>query len=123
MLRTKTAALLRAAVQQPSRVCLDLALDLLVLPLSYIALNVVVLFAVAAALAPWQAGALPWVWAACAGAGSLLLYVLRGWQLSGMGALGLVDLARAPVFLLWKVLLVLRSRGSLAWVRTPRRLP
>jgi len=123
LLRTKLGVLLRAAVRQPSLVCLDLALDLLVLPLSYVALNVVVLLAVAAALAPWQAAALPWVWAACACAASLLLYVLRGWQLSGMGALGLVDLARAPVFLLWKVLLLLRSRGSLTWVRTPRRLP
>jgi cellulose synthase/poly-beta-1,6-N-acetylglucosamine synthase-like glycosyltransferase len=123
LLRTKTAALLRAAAQQPSFVCLDLALDLLVLPLSYIALNVVVLLAVAAALAPWHAAALPWVWAACACAAGLMLYVLRGWQLSGMGALGLVDLARAPIFLLWKVLLLLRSRGSLVWVRTPRRVP
>jgi cellulose synthase/poly-beta-1,6-N-acetylglucosamine synthase-like glycosyltransferase len=123
LLRTKTVALLRAAVQQPSRVCLDLALDLLVLPLLYIALNVVMLLAVAAVLAPWQAAALPWVWAASACAASLLLYVLRGWQLSGMGALGLVDLFRAPVFLLWKVLLLLRSRGSSAWVRTPRRVP
>ena len=123
LLRTKTAALLRAAARQPSLVCLDLALDLFVLPLSYVALNVVVLLAVAAALAPWQAAALPWMWAGAACAASLALYVLRGWQLSGMGALGLVDLARAPVFLLWKALLLLRSRGSLAWVRTPRRLP
>ena len=123
LLRAKTAALLRAAVRQRSLVCLDLAVDLLVLPLSYIALNVVVLLAAATAVAPWQAAALPWVWAACACAASLLLYVLRGWQLSGMGALGLLDLARAPVFLVWKVLLLLRSRGSLAWVRTPRRVP
>jgi cellulose synthase/poly-beta-1,6-N-acetylglucosamine synthase-like glycosyltransferase len=122
LLRTKTAALLRAAVQRPSLVCLDLAMDLLVLPLSFVALNVVVLLAVAAALLPWQAAAYAWVWAGSACAASLVLYVLRGWQLSGMGALGLVDLARAPVFLLWKILLLLRSRGSLAWVRTPRRL-
>lgn len=122
LLRTKTARLLRAALLRRSPVCLDLAVDLLVLPLSYIVLNVVALLAVAAAIAPWQAPAAPGLVVGAACAASLLLYVLRGWQLSGMGVLGLVDLARAPFFLLWKVLLLLRSRGSLVWVRTPRRL-
>lgn len=122
LLRTKTAALLRAAVQRQSPICLDLAVDLLVLPLSYIVLNVVALLAVAAALAPWQASAVPWLWLGSGCAASLVLYVLRGWQLSGMGALGLVDLARAPFFLAWKVVLLLRSRGSRTWVRTTRRL-
>jgi cellulose synthase/poly-beta-1,6-N-acetylglucosamine synthase-like glycosyltransferase len=122
LLRTKTAALLRAAVLRRSPVCLDLAVDLLVLPLSYIVLSVVALLAVAAALAPWQGAAVEWLWVGFACAASLLLYVLRGWQLSGMGALGLVDLARAPFFLAWKVMLLLRSRGSRTWVRTARRL-
>jgi len=121
LLRTKTAALLRAAVQRRSPICLDLAVDLLVLPLSYIVLNVVALLAVAA-LAPWQASALPWLWLGATCAAGLLLYVLRGWQLSGMGVRGLVDLARAPFFLAWKVMLLLRSRGSRTWVRTTRRL-
>jgi cellulose synthase/poly-beta-1,6-N-acetylglucosamine synthase-like glycosyltransferase len=122
LLRTKTAPLLRAALLRRSPICLDLAVDLLVLPLSYIVLNVVALLTVAAAVVPWQASAAPWLVVGAACAASLLLYVLRGWQLSGMGVLGLVDLARAPFFLLWKVLLLLRSRGSLVWVRTPRRL-
>jgi cellulose synthase/poly-beta-1,6-N-acetylglucosamine synthase-like glycosyltransferase len=122
LVRTKTLRLLRAAMLRRSLVCLDLAIDLLVLPLSYIVLNVVALLAVAAAVAPWQAAAASWLAVGAACAASLLLYVLRGWQLSGMGVLGLVDLARAPFFLMWKVLLLLRSRGSLAWVRTPRRL-
>jgi cellulose synthase/poly-beta-1,6-N-acetylglucosamine synthase-like glycosyltransferase len=122
LLRTKTAALLRAAVQRRSPICLDLAVDLLVLPLSYIVLNVVALLVVAAALAPWQAAAVPWLWLGSACAAGLTLYVLRGWQLSGMGALGLVDLARAPFFLAWKIILLLRSRGSRTWVRTTRRL-
>jgi hypothetical protein len=122
LLQTKTVRLLRTAVLRRSFVCLDLAVDLLVLPLSYIVLNVVALLAVAGAVAPWQAAAVPWLAVGAACAASLLLYVLRGWQLSGMGVLGLVDLARAPFFLLWKVLLLLRSRGSRVWVRTPRRL-
>jgi cellulose synthase/poly-beta-1,6-N-acetylglucosamine synthase-like glycosyltransferase len=122
LLRTKTVPLLRAALRRQSPVCFDLAVDLLVLPLSYIVVNVMVLLAVAAAVAPWQTAAALWLSIGAGCAASLCLYVLRGWQLSGMGALGLVDLARAPFFLLWKVLLLLRSRGSLAWVRTPRRL-
>ncbi len=121
LLRTRTVALLRAAVRQRSAVCLDLAVDLLVLPLSYVALNVLALLAVAAALAPWQEAAIPWLWVGAACAASLIVYVLRGWQLSGMGALGLADLARAPFFLAWKVCLLLGSRGSRAWLRTPRR--
>ncbi len=123
LLRTKTLALLSAAAQRPSRVCLDLAVDLLVPPLTHVAANVVLLLAVAAALAPWQAAAWPWVWVGSACVASLVLYVLRGWQLSGMGVRGLIDLAQAPLFLVWKALLLLRSRGSLVWVRTPRRLP
>jgi hypothetical protein len=51
---------------------------------------------------------------------SLLAYVLRGWQLSGVGARGLMDLARAPSFVLWKLLLMLRARESAEWVRTRR---
>jgi cellulose synthase/poly-beta-1,6-N-acetylglucosamine synthase-like glycosyltransferase len=121
LLRTRTVALLRAAVQQPSRVCLDLGIDLLVLPLSYVALNVLALLAFAAAMAPWQAAAIPWLMVGAVCAASLIVYVLRGWQLSEMGARGLLDLARAPFFLVWKVWLLLCSRGSRAWVRTPRK--
>jgi hypothetical protein len=50
----------------------------------------------------------------------LLLYVLRGWQLSGVGAQGLLDLARAPGFLIWKVVLMLKPNKSTEWVRTDR---
>jgi cellulose synthase/poly-beta-1,6-N-acetylglucosamine synthase-like glycosyltransferase len=121
LIRTKTAALLRAAVRQRSAVCLDLAADLMVLPLSYVALNVAALLASAAALLVWQPAATHWLWLALACAGSLTLYVLRGWQLSGMGLLGLLDLARAPFFVAWKVLLMLQPRASLSWVRTRRR--
>lgn len=121
LLRMKAAALLRAAVRQRSPVCLDLCVDLLVPPLSYVALNVAALLLFAEALSAWQGAALYWLGAGSACAGALLLYVLRGWQLSGMGALGLLDLARAPFFVAWKVALLCWSRGSPAWVRTARR--
>jgi cellulose synthase/poly-beta-1,6-N-acetylglucosamine synthase-like glycosyltransferase len=123
LIRAKTLLLLRAAVRQRSAVCLDLAVDLLVLPLSYVTLNVAALV-MFACFAAWRQSALqPWVWLSAACAASLVLYVLRGWQLSGIGARGILDLARAPGFLIWKVLLMLRRRRSDEWVRTDREKP
>ena len=120
LIRTKTKTLFAAAFTRPSGVCLDLALDLIVLPLSYIVLNVVA-FVVIAAFAAWWNGVLfDWLWIALACASSLALYVIRGWQLSGIGLRGILDLARAPGFLVWKLLLMLRRRESVEWVRTGR---
>jgi cellulose synthase/poly-beta-1,6-N-acetylglucosamine synthase-like glycosyltransferase len=119
LVRSKTLPLLAAALARRSAICLDLALDLAVLPLSYVALNVTALL-LASSLA-WKYPQLtPFVWIAIACAVAVFAYVLRGWQLSGVGIRGLWDLARAPGFLLWKVLLMLRPRKSQTWVRTDR---
>jgi cellulose synthase/poly-beta-1,6-N-acetylglucosamine synthase-like glycosyltransferase len=120
LIRAKTLTLLRAAFSKRSAVCLDLALDLLVLPLSYVTLNVVALMLLAALGAFWRADLHWWLWLSAACAASLAVYVLRGWQLSGIGARGLIDLARAPGFLVWKLLLMMRRRTSNEWVRTDR---
>jgi cellulose synthase/poly-beta-1,6-N-acetylglucosamine synthase-like glycosyltransferase len=120
LIRSKTLPLLRAAAGRGGRVCLDLALDLLVLPLSYVALNVAVLIILAGVALLWEPSMEIWLWLGLGCGMSLLLYVLRGWQLSGVGLRGLVDLLRAPFFVLWKVLLMLRPRGSAEWVRTKR---
>jgi cellulose synthase/poly-beta-1,6-N-acetylglucosamine synthase-like glycosyltransferase len=123
LVRAKSMVLLRAAYQKRSAVCLDLALDLLVLPLSYVALNVCALIALAALAAWWLPPMLIWLWIGLGCAAILVLYVLRGWRLSGIGARGLIDLARAPGFLLWKILLMMRRRTSDEWVRTDREKP
>ncbi len=123
LIRDKTPPLLRAAFKRRSAVCLDLALDLLVLPLSYVALANILLCVLAAGFAWWEPLFLPWL---ILGVGSLFaiaLYVLRGWQLSGIGARGLVDLARAPLFLVWKILLLLKRKRSNEWIRTEREKP
>lgn len=120
LIRAKTLVLLKAALARRSRVCLDLALDLLVLPLSYVALNVVVLLGLAGLATWWQPSLQPWLWLGSSCALCVMLYVLRGWQLSGIGAQGVLDLARAPGFLLWKFLLIARRRRSAEWVRTDR---
>jgi cellulose synthase/poly-beta-1,6-N-acetylglucosamine synthase-like glycosyltransferase len=120
LVRLRTLPLLKAAISSGSRVCLDLALDLLVPPLSYVALNVALLIGLAGAASLWDPTLQPWLWLGLMCAASLCLHVLRGWQLSGVGWRGLLDLLRAPWFVLWKLLLMLRTRDSAEWVRTQR---
>jgi cellulose synthase/poly-beta-1,6-N-acetylglucosamine synthase-like glycosyltransferase len=120
LLRTRTVPLLRAACAQRSALCLDLALDLMVLPIAYVALNIVVLMVVAGLASLWLGGLSVWLWLGTACALSLTGYVLRGWQLSGIGPAGLLDLARAPLFLLWKLRLLCGGAHSSGWVRTER---
>ncbi len=120
LIRSKTLQLLVAAIKLRSALCLDLALDLLVLPLSYVALNVLAL-SIAAGIAYWlHLAPLFFFWIATACCVCLVIYVLRGWQLSGVGAQGIWDLARVPWFLAWKLWLTLRRRDSKEWVRTGR---
>ena len=122
LIRAKTLPLLAAAFRRRSAVCLDLALDLIVLPLSYVALNVVALLVLAAVATWWLPEFTPWVWLGIACAAALVGYVLRGWQLSGLGARGLRTLARVPGCLLWKLLLLRRAKPQ-GWVRTEREKP
>jgi cellulose synthase/poly-beta-1,6-N-acetylglucosamine synthase-like glycosyltransferase len=120
LIRSKTLPLLSAGVRKRSGLCLDLAMDLLVLPLSYVVMNVLALSL--AAIAAYSLGltssAALWVAAGCCI--SLGLYVARGWQLSGVGPRGVWDLARVPWFLVWKVWLALTRRDAKGWVRTGR---
>lgn len=118
LIRSQLAPLLKAALARRSGVSLDLALDLLVLPLSYVALNVAALTAAAAAAALWQPAMRIWLWPAAISGLFLSLYVLRGWQLSGRGAAGLLDLLRAPWYVLWKMQRVLRSHDRGEWAPT-----
>lgn len=120
ILRSKTLPLLRRAVTERSRVCLDLALELLVLPLSYVALLAVALTAAAWLLAPGGTRTGPWFVAGAASCAALAIYILRGWQLSGTGARGLLDLFRAPIFVLWKFAVMVGGRRATEWVRTER---
>jgi len=120
LMRMKTLPLLREAVRTRSRVRLDLALDLLVLPLSYVALNIAALLVLATFAALREPQLYPWVWVGVGCSAALALHILRGWQLSGAGAQGLLDLARAPFFLLWKIIVMSSGRDSKEWVRTKR---
>jgi len=122
MARLHAARLLVHGVRTRDRVLLDLAIDLLIPPLA----TIVALTAVG--LGAWLAFSLwaghlvsgGWLWVGCAL--GLTVYGLRGWQLSGTGARGLVSLAFVPTYLVWKLMLALRrsTPASGEWVRTAR---
>jgi cellulose synthase/poly-beta-1,6-N-acetylglucosamine synthase-like glycosyltransferase len=120
LIRTQTLPLLLAAARKRSAVCLDLALDLMVLPLSYVVLNIVALLVLGGLAAVWDPVQQVWVWVGAGCVAALVVHILRGWQLSGTGLHGLLDLLGAPFFLLWKLAVMLGSRGPAGWNRTKR---
>ncbi|MFL5378027.1 MAG: glycosyltransferase family 2 protein [Myxococcales bacterium] len=115
MARLHAPRLLRDALRLRDRVRLDLALDLLVPPLSMLA--VPVLLGLAAAFALHGTAALA-VFGACAV--FLVAYVFRGWMVSGSGARGLVALCGAPAFIIWKLAVLAARPVTKEWVRTAR---
>ena len=123
LIRAKTGQLLVAAWQRRSLPCLDLALDLLVPPISYVALNIILLLSIGAAATYWLAVSRIWLWLAEGSALAVIIYVLRGWHLSEVGLRGVVDLACAPIFLVWKLRLLLSRGRSNEWTRTERERP
>jgi cellulose synthase/poly-beta-1,6-N-acetylglucosamine synthase-like glycosyltransferase len=123
LVRSCSWRLLRRAAQPGGAICLDLALDLLAPPLSYIAADIAVLIALSGLSLRWSPAAMIWIAAGSACGVCLVLYVLRGWQLSGVGRRGLLDLLAAPAFVLWKLALMLRPHDSTRWVRTKREAP
>ncbi|MCK8499738.1 exopolysaccharide biosynthesis GT2 family glycosyltransferase EpsU [Myxococcus fulvus] len=116
--------LLSDALKQRSGLLLDLSMDVLVPPLSQLVLAAVG-SAVVAAVLVWLSGGTA-VWASAVAGFALMslgAYVLRGWWVSGVGPRGLLDLAWAPVYVVWKVGLMLRGPGAEKrgeWVRTER---
>jgi cellulose synthase/poly-beta-1,6-N-acetylglucosamine synthase-like glycosyltransferase len=118
--RTRGVPLFGRALVRRDPMLLDLAIDIVLPPLSTLATWVVAGFA--AALVSTYLLAQPvsfriWI----ANLVALLLYVLRGWSLSGTGARGLFELACAPFYVAWKLWLRLRqSDRPKDWVRTTR---
>lgn len=111
------------AIRERNGVLLDLALDLLIPPLSGIVLYTAVgsTATLGIVVAGWAGPIvlIPWT-LAMAGLG---VYLARGLQMSSQGPRALVDLMHAPKYALWKLGLRLgasrkSSRGE--WVRTAR---
>ena len=123
LLRTLALPLLAHARQHRSVLCLDLSIDLMVVPLSYLVMNVLALVVLAAVGAQLQLNSAGFIWIGAGCSAMLLLYVCRGWQLSGVGARAVWDLARAPWYVAWKLYVRLLRRQSKGWVRTKREIP
>ena len=115
------ASLFTQALRQRDPLLLDLGLDLLVPPLSYVAVLAVSGTLAACAIALLGGDVMVVLpWAACLV--MLGAYVGRGVVLAGVGARGLVDLLFAPLYVTWKIALSFRRtrRGKEEWVRTAR---
>jgi GT2 family glycosyltransferase len=120
--RAHAPRLIREGLARRDAIRLDLAMDLLVPPLSSLALTTVV--GAAAALAHHVAlggsvtALVPWLLAMV----FLTAHVLRGVSLSGEGPRALLTLLWAPVYVAWKIGLRLRrsEHGPEEWIRTAR---
>ncbi|XXF78069.1 glycosyltransferase family 2 protein [Myxococcaceae bacterium GXIMD 01537] len=122
MMKLHGVPLLKEAVGRRSGMLLDLAMDVLVPPLSWVVLGLGLGWLAAAGLSWGMGRPAVSLWAVSAGLMGVGSYVLRGWWVSGVGARGLVDLMWAPVYVVWKVWLVLRGSNEKKgeWVRTAR---
>jgi hypothetical protein len=115
--------LIRRGLRKKDPLLLDLALDLIIPPLTWltcIALGGTMLaLAGAARLGLPSTVIYPWL-AALAGLG---IHVARGIQLSGGGARAVLDLLLVPAYAVWKLTLLLRPerRNPDEWVRTARQ--
>jgi 1,2-diacylglycerol 3-beta-glucosyltransferase len=123
--------LLRRAIATRSPLLFDLAMDLVVPPLSTLVLATAAGAAASTALAVVTGR--PNLAQVLFGASGVFLvaYGVRGWQLSGTGAKGLATLGYAPAYMAWKATLPLRrahkaktpdasSTTGDEWVRTTR---
>ena len=98
--------------------CLDLALDLLVLPLSYVVVNVVAILAIGTSNPDGLRSVL--LTLGFIDLLALMAYVCRGWALSGVGIAGIWDLMRVPFFLVWKLFIIRFLPKPDTWIRTKR---
>jgi cellulose synthase/poly-beta-1,6-N-acetylglucosamine synthase-like glycosyltransferase len=104
--------LMRKAIAERSPLLFDLAMDVLVPPLSVLAAAVVAGTAASATLAVVRRR--PNLALILFGASGVFLvaYGLRGWQVSGTGTKGLRSLAYAPVYMAWKATLPIRRAAG-----------
>jgi cellulose synthase/poly-beta-1,6-N-acetylglucosamine synthase-like glycosyltransferase len=122
MAKRHAIPLLARAVQQRNPVLADLAMDVLVPPLSVLVGATVLGVGASAALAVVTRRPNAALLLFGSSAISLVAYAARGWQVSGTGVRGLATLGYAPVYMAWKATLRLRrTRRAGEWVRTARQ--
>ncbi len=130
LVRQYLGNLIAQAFRRRSLTLADLAMDIMVPPLSYVGLVIAGGLSLETVISLWRIsdGAESWMWIGTSGwlwvsaAACLGLYVLRGVQYSGLGVAGLGVLMFAPVYVLWKVVIArpFRQRSVKSWVRTQR---
>ncbi len=115
-------ALLVRGLRRRDKLLFDLAMDLLVPPLSSLviisALGVFASSLVSARTAEPSIAVMLWIISLL----FLAFYVLRGWALSSTGARGLLDLMWAPAYMVWKLTLLFSPSDYKKdeWLRTTR---
>lgn len=119
LIRTYAPRLLRQAWQKRSALCLDLALDLLTLPLAYVVTSLVLTAFLAGAVSAILPDMAVWLWGCLGLFSALILHVFRGWQLCPLGPSALLTLLRVPFFIIWKLILVMKRHDG-RWIRTKR---
>ena len=121
LVREHAFRLLKAGLARRDRVLLDLSFDLLVPPLSRVAVALLLGAGLGGGLVAFGARGLA-LGGYTAGLAAVAAYVGRGWQVSGTGLRGLADLGLAPVYVAWKASLRFRkpARATSEWVRTKR---
>ncbi len=123
MLRLHGWPLMRDALAQRSALLFDLAMDVLVPPLSRVVAFGVLGAGAAAVLVAFTGSGQVAAAAFGASLAGVAVYVVAGWWHSGTGLRGLLDLALAPAYVAWKVLLAVQGRATkkpTEWVRTTR---
>ncbi len=114
--------LLKRGIVERNAMLFDLGADLLTPPLSKLGVSIVLglgASAITAALAI-ATGSRPVAWIPWTVAGAMVgAYVFRGVQLTRLGPRAALDLAWAPVYVVWKLGLAASDRPS-TWVRTTR---
>jgi hypothetical protein len=94
MMRKFGPPLLGEGLRKGDKVLVDLAMDLLVPPLSWVVLAAGGLLVASGALSLWQGHVAVSTYVSAFCVLSLVLYVFRGWWMSGMGLKGLLALSR-----------------------------
>ncbi len=124
MLRTHGWPLLTEGLRTRSGLLFDLAMDVVVPPLSRVAMAVVSGTAASLALLALTGQGAVSATVFSLSALGLGLYVFAGWLHSQTGLRGLFGLAMAPAYVAWKMVLVLQrpagNKQTGEWVRTTR---
>jgi cellulose synthase/poly-beta-1,6-N-acetylglucosamine synthase-like glycosyltransferase len=120
--RKYSPPLLYKALRHQSLLLFDLAMDLLVPPLSYVGIIGFMGLCLEGIYYVTTGQLSPSIYLWIGSLSCLALYVIRGVQHSRLGLQGVLVLCYAPAYVVWKLLIArpFGSRGKGKWIRTQR---